>query len=168
MENVEHDFTLVNEAMRTAQRKGEMRSTAEARALWLPKLGTAAVGVGLGFALAMLGLSFARSPDHTSAQTEHGGFPKLPKSEEVRPGPQDSKEEKIVTDYVIFNNVVTAKGRIETGWHYGNEAQTRPDRQWCHLVSTGADGTGTITPYDRLSYDLMSKCRWFQGVVQND
>ena len=68
-----------------------------------------------------------------------------------------------MTDYVVFRNEDVSGGTVETGWHYSDENQTKPDREWCHFRSfPQGDGRFEVTPIEKLP-ELRSKCVWFNG-----
>jgi hypothetical protein len=97
-------------------------------------------------------------------------FPAPKNNKSDSDGPIDSKPADIITDYVIFRKINIADGMIETGWHYSNENQPKPDNQWCHMITSDTDssGNGKIIIYRNMTTDQKSMCIWFDGKVPLD
>jgi hypothetical protein len=161
MKTVSYDFGLVERAIDAIQQRNTIRAKASARALWLPKLGWAAVGIGLGIAIAAVGLSGLRA-EPVGGGWRHAIPSSAPKSQSGV-GTSENISGEVITDYVIFHSVSLEKGVVVTGWHYGSELQSTPDRQWCYLDQPEPDGIRKVTPEEMMHEADRAECQWFEG-----
>jgi hypothetical protein len=162
MKSVTYDLSLIERAIDEIHLRNTIKAKADSRALWLPKLGWAAVGIGVGIAIALWGFSSLKAYSQVDDSDRHR--PKVASSltpnTQVRPDGEAITGE-VVTDYAIFHSVSLQNGRIVTGWHYSSELQSEPDHQWCYLEQPNDDGTTTVTPKEKLREIDLDLCQWF-------
>jgi hypothetical protein len=147
-----HDTTHVDRAIAHGQYRATARAKALARRMWISTVTAAALAFGAGILAASLAAAHAPSGQGPLGSAP---FPRMPSpAPAVTPG-------KIVTDYVIFHLAEAAGGVVETGWHYSNQNEARPDRQWCQFRSSpDQDGKSVVIPIEKLP-QLSDKCAWF-------
>src|SRR5687767_891046 len=134
MSTLTHDFSLLNSAIADIQNRNQIKTAAEARALWLPKLGVAVLYSCLGLAaITLAGSLWIKSENAVVLSSQASVAGEIPTAtpttnasvaaEMPRPIPSQKKsqpEGKVVTDYVIFHSADLAAGRVESGWHYSS------------------------------------------------
>lgn len=149
-----HDTSHVDRAICEGQLRATMREKALARKVWLSVVAAAAPAFATGLLTAWLLQTLAASDAVARSAPIDLGRLKADKQSAAASG-------KVVKDYVLFHTMDVEGGFIETGWHYSNENDKRPDEQWCHFRSNPReDGTSLVMPIERLP-KFRSACVWF-------